>query len=102
MTGEDDIARFDSQRYNSVLSQGGHLGRVHSDQMVLVTVRQGSWSGRAVAQRRARVSKLGLKGLSDYHLNETVIEAARRGQWAEEGATLTTCLLKKRRAGKQL
>jgi hypothetical protein len=37
------------------------------------------WSGRAVAQQRPRVSKLRLKGLSDYHSNETVVEAARQG-----------------------
>ncbi len=36
------------------------------------------WSGRAAAQRRPRVSKLGLKGLSDYHSNEIAVEAARR------------------------
>jgi hypothetical protein len=40
---------------------------------------EGGWSSRAVAQRRPRVSKLGLKGLSDYHYNETAVEAARRG-----------------------
>ncbi len=37
------------------------------------------WSGRAVAQRRPRVSKLGLKEPSDYHSNEIAVEAARRG-----------------------
>ncbi len=37
------------------------------------------WSGRAVAQRRPRVSKLGLKKPSDYHSNEIAVEAARRG-----------------------
>jgi hypothetical protein len=40
---------------------------------------RGGWSGRAIAQRRPRVSKLGLKGLSDYHSNETALEAARQG-----------------------
>jgi hypothetical protein len=33
------------------------------------------WSSRAVAQQRPWVSKLGLKGLSDYHSNETAVEA---------------------------
>ncbi len=42
------------------------------------------WSGGAEAQRRPRVSKLRAKGLSDYHSNEIVVEAARGGgQWAE-------------------
>jgi hypothetical protein len=40
---------------------------------------KGSWSGRAVAQQRTRVSKLGLKGLSNCHSNETAVEAARWG-----------------------
>jgi hypothetical protein len=39
----------------------------------------GGWSGRAVAQQRQRFSKIGLKGLSDYFSNETVVEAARWG-----------------------
>jgi hypothetical protein len=33
----------------------------------------------AVSQWRQRVSKLRSKGLSDYHSNETEVEAARRG-----------------------
>ncbi len=39
----------------------------------------GGWSGRAVAKQRPRVSKLGLKGLSNCHSNETVAETARQG-----------------------
>ncbi len=39
----------------------------------------GGWSGRAVAKRRPRVSKLGLKGLSHSHSNETAVKAARWG-----------------------
>jgi hypothetical protein len=39
----------------------------------------GDWSGRAIAQRMPRVSKLRLKGLSDYHSNEAAVKAARRG-----------------------
>ncbi len=37
----------------------------------------GGWSGRAVAQRRSRISKLGLNGLSDYYFNEIAVKAAR-------------------------
>ncbi len=56
----------------------------------------GGWSGRAVAQWRPRVSKLGLKGLSDYHSNETAVEAARRGaSGPNKRATLIKYLLKK-------
>ncbi len=40
---------------------------------------RGGWSGRAVAQQRPRVSKLGLKWPSDYHSNEIAVEAVRRG-----------------------
>ncbi len=55
------------------------------------------WSGRAITQRRPRVSKLGLKGLSDYHSNETAVEAARRGaNGPNKRATLTTCFTQKR------
>jgi hypothetical protein len=36
------------------------------------------WSSRAVAQQRLRVSKLGLKGPSDYHSNEIAAKAASR------------------------
>jgi hypothetical protein len=39
----------------------------------------GGWSGKAVAQQRSRVSKLGLKGLSNYYSNEIAVEATRRG-----------------------
>ncbi len=54
------------------------------------------WSGRVVAQQRPRVSKLGLKGLSDYHSNETAVQAVRQGTIGlTKRATLTTCLLKK-------
>jgi hypothetical protein len=37
------------------------------------------WSGRFEAQWRPRISKLRAKGLSDYHSNEIVVEAARWG-----------------------
>jgi hypothetical protein len=56
----------------------------------------GSWSGRAEAQRRPRLSKLRAKRLSDYHSSEAVVEAARRGaSGLNKRATLTTYLLKK-------
>jgi hypothetical protein len=38
---------------------------------------RGGWSSRVAAQHRPRVSKLGLKGLSDYRSNEIAVEAAR-------------------------
>jgi hypothetical protein len=60
-------------------AKGDHLGRVHSDQMVLETIRRGRLVRRAIAQQRPKVSKLGLKGLSDCHSNESAVEAARRG-----------------------
>jgi hypothetical protein len=56
----------------------------------------GGWSGSAVAQWRPRVSKLGLKGLSDYHSNETAVEAVRQGaSGPNKRATLINYLLKK-------
>ncbi len=55
------------------------------------------WSARAVAQWRPRVSKLGLKGLSDYHSNKIAVEAARWGPVGRiKKATLAEYLLKKR------
>jgi hypothetical protein len=47
--------------------------------MVLEMIRQGRLTSTAIAQQSSRVSKLGLKGLSDYHSNEIAVEAARRG-----------------------
>ncbi len=47
--------------------------------MVLEIIRGGGWSGKAIAQQSARVSKLRLKGLSSYHANETAVAASRRG-----------------------
>jgi hypothetical protein len=60
-------------------AKGDHLDRVHSDQMVLEMTCRGDWSRRAIAQRRPRVSKLGLKGPSDSHSNEIVVKVARWG-----------------------
>jgi hypothetical protein len=51
----------------------------------------GGWSGRAIAQRRPRVSKLGLKGLCDYHSSETAVKAAR---WEASGPTKRATLMK--------
>jgi hypothetical protein len=55
----------------------------------------GGWSGRAVAQQRPRVSKLGLKGLSVYHSNKTAMEAARREASGLVKGLLSKHLLKK-------
>ncbi len=58
----------------------------------------GGWSGRAVAQQRPRVSKPGLKGLSDHHFIEIAVEAARRGAGGlNNRATLMEYLLKRER-----
>ncbi len=58
---------------------------------------RGGWSGRAVAQWRPRVSKLGLKGLSDYHSNETGAEAARQEARGPNKGLLSwnICILKR-------
>jgi hypothetical protein len=66
---------------HSAVAKGDHLDRVLSDQMVLKMISQRRLVQycRAVAQRRPRVSKLGLTGPSDYHSNEVAVEAARRG-----------------------
>ncbi len=62
----------------------------------------GGWSGRAVAQQRPRVSKLGLKGLSSYHPNETGVEAARwEASWLNKGL-LSQNIYSKERAGQYL
>jgi hypothetical protein len=64
-------------------------------------IRRGRLFGRAVAQRRPRVSKLGLKGPFDYYSNEMAVEAARRGaSGLSQRATLMKYLLKER-AGQQ-
>ncbi len=56
----------------------------------------GGWSGRAVAQWRQRVSKLGLKGLSDFQSNKMAVEGARQGaSGPNKRATLMTYLLKR-------
>ncbi len=57
---------------------------------------RGGWSGRAVAQRRQRFSKLGLKGLSKYYSNEIEVKAARQGaSGPTKRATLMEYLLKR-------
>ncbi len=56
----------------------------------------GGWSCRALAQQRLRFSKVGLKRLSDYHFNQTVVESARWGASVlNKRDTLTEYLLKK-------
>ncbi len=59
----------------------------------------GGWYGRAIARWRPRVSKLGLKGLSDYHSNEMAVVAAARqkGSGPNKRTTLTKHLLKSER-----
>jgi hypothetical protein len=54
-------------------------------------------SGRAIAQWKPIVSKLGFKGLSDYHSNEMAVKAARQeASGPNKRATLTKHPLKKR------
>jgi hypothetical protein len=61
-----------------------------------------SLSGWSVAQRRPRVSKLGLKGLSDYHSNETAVKAARWEAGGPNSLLLSRNIHSKERAGQQL
>jgi hypothetical protein len=71
--------------------------------MVFETIKRERLVLRAVAQRRPIFSKLGLKGLSDYHSNEIVFKAARwGGQWAEENSYSHGISTQKERAGQQL
>jgi hypothetical protein len=60
--------------------------------MVLEMIRGGGWFGKAIAQRRPRVSKLGLKGLSNYHSNEIAVETARWGASGPNKKGWTTAL----------
>ncbi len=62
----------------------------------------GGWSGRAVAQRRPRVSNLGLKGLSDYHSNETAVEAAGREARGPNKGLISQNIFSEERAGQQV
>jgi hypothetical protein len=65
--------------------------------MVLEMIRGGGWSNKAIVQRRPRVSKLGLKRLSDYCFSEIGVEAARReASRPNKRATLTECFLKEK------
>jgi hypothetical protein len=64
--------------------------------MALEMISRGGWSGRAVAQQRPRVSKLGLKELFNHNSNEIAVEAARReASEPNKRAVLTKYLLKK-------
>jgi hypothetical protein len=63
---------------------------------------RGGWSGRAVAQWRQRVSKLGLKGLSDYHSNKMAVEAARLWAGGPNKRANLMNICSKERAGQQL
>jgi hypothetical protein len=59
-------------------AKGNHLGRVHSDQMVLQMIRWRSLVQKGHSSAEAKSSKLGLKELSDYYFSEIAVEAARR------------------------
>ncbi len=64
---------------------------------------EGGWSGRDVAQRRPRVSKLGLKGLASYNSSEmTVREARWGGTVGRTKGLLSQNIYSKERAGQQL
>ncbi len=66
--------------------------------MILEMIGRESWSGRAMAERRPRVSKLGLKGLSNYHSNKMAVEAGRpEASGPNKRAILTQHLFKKRK-----
>ncbi len=73
-----EILQVPTMHSRDILHQtkGDHLDRVHSDRMVLEMIWGGGWSSRAVAQRRPRVSKLGLKRPYDYYSNEIAVEVA--------------------------
>ncbi len=62
----------------------------------------GGQSVRDIAQQRPKVSKLGLKGLSDYHSNETAVEAVRREASGPNKGLLILNIYSKERAGQQL
>jgi hypothetical protein len=62
----------------------------------------GGWSYTAIAQRRSRVSKQVLKGLSDCHFNETAVKAAKQGASGPSKKGYSHKIFtQKRRAGKQ-
>ncbi len=72
MTGEDDIARFDSRQYTmhsrEILrhAKGDHLDQVHSDQIVNEMIRQGRlvrWSCSSVKAKRLKTRVKGTAGL---------------------------------------
>jgi hypothetical protein len=71
--------------------------------MVLEMSGGGGWSSRAGAQRRLRVSKLGLKGLSYFYSSEIAVEAARRGaSWPRKKKAYFNGISIQKRAGQQL
>jgi hypothetical protein len=41
------MGSYEALKGHPAASQGDHLDRVHSDQMILEIIRRGSWSGRA-------------------------------------------------------
>jgi hypothetical protein len=87
-----------TERSRDILQQAKGISFIESAQIRWFSRLSGGggWSGRAEDQQRPRVSKLKAKGLSDYHFNKTVVEAARwRAIGPNKRATFTTCLLKK-------
>jgi hypothetical protein len=62
----------------------------------------GGCSGRVIAEQKPKVSKLGLKGLSDYHSNETTVEPTRRVASGLIKGLLSWKFYSKERAGQQL
>ncbi len=71
-------------REHPAASQGDHLDRVHSDQIVFEMIRQGRLVRKSKAQRRPRVSKLRAKGLSNFYSSEQQLrQPGGGGQWAK-------------------
>jgi hypothetical protein len=71
--------------------------------MFLVMIRRVRLARRVVVQQKQKVSKLGLKGPSDYYFNEIAVEAAR---WKASGPNKRgyshEIPTQKERSGKQL
>jgi hypothetical protein len=61
-----------------IQAKGDLLGRVHSDQMVLETIRWGKLAQKCQGSAEPKSLQLGLKGPSDYHFNDIAVKAARQ------------------------
>jgi hypothetical protein len=87
-----------AERSKEILQQAKVIILIKSTQIRWFLRQSGGrgWSSRAEAQQRPRISKLRAKRLYNYHTNETVVEAARRGASGQnKRATFTIHLLKK-------